>query len=77
MAERSEGACLFESRAPVPDRHTGYGHLREHFLDHTPLLLPLVTRLVVGSIPDGVAETSSPEWDRRLELPFTLEGAAA
>ena len=55
----------------------GYGHLREHFLDHTPLLLPLVTRLVVGSVPDGVAETSSPEWDRRLELPFTLEGAAA
>ena len=39
---------------------------------------PLPTlRPVVGSVPDGVAEAPSPEWDRRLELPFTVEVAAA
>jgi hypothetical protein len=31
----------------------------------------------VGSVPDGVAEAPSPKRDRRLQLPFTLEVAAA
>ena len=35
-----------------------------------PLLL---TWHIVGPVPDGVAEASSPEWDRHLELPFNLE----
>ena len=35
------------------------------------------TWLIVGSVPDGVAEAPCPEWDRRLELPFALEVAAA
>ena len=35
------------------------------------------TEEVVGSVPDGVAEAPSPELDRRLELPFTVEVAAA
>jgi len=44
--------------------------------DPHSLTPPLVT-WVVGSVPDGVAEAPSPEWDRRLELPFTVEVAAA
>ena len=33
--------------------------------------------VIVGSVPDGVAEAPSTERDRRLELPFALEVAAA
>ena len=39
--------------------------------------LPHRTWLIVGLVPDGVAEAPSPGWDRRLELPFALEVAAA
>jgi len=38
---------------------------------------PLLIWLIVGSVPDGVAEAPSPTGDRRLELPFVLEVAAA
>jgi hypothetical protein len=34
-------------------------------------------RSLVGSVPDAVAEAPSPKRDRRLELPFTFEAAAA
>jgi hypothetical protein len=37
-----------------------------------------IEHLLIGVVlADGVAEAPSPEWDRRLELPFTLEVAAA
>ena len=41
--------------------------------------VPLPTGLIVGSVPDGVAEAPSPKWSgaSRLELPFTLEVATA
>jgi hypothetical protein len=42
-----------------------------------PTLPPLVTWIVVGSVPDGVAEAPSSTWRRRLELPSVLEVAAA
>jgi hypothetical protein len=47
--------------------------LRGHLPDHTSLLLPLPTWLIVGSVPDGVAEAPGTERDRRLVLPFALE----
>ena len=38
---------------------------------------PPLSRLIVGSVPDGMAEAPSTEGDRRLVLPFALEVAAA
>ena len=38
---------------------------------------PLPIWLIVGSVPDGVAEAPRPGWDRRLDVPFTLEVEAA
>jgi len=52
--------------------YAGYAGTCER-LSCTPLLL---TWLIVGSVPDGVAEAPSLVWDRRLELPFALEVAA-
>jgi hypothetical protein len=36
-----------------------------------------LTWLIVGSVPDGVVDAPGPIWDRRLELPFVVEVAAA
>ena len=33
--------------------------------------------VVVGAVPDGMADTPRAGWSRRLELPFRLEVAAA
>jgi hypothetical protein len=55
----------------VPQYAGSVGHLLAHW-SRSPTL-----RAVVGSVPGGLADAPSPEGDRRLELPFTLEVAAA
>ena len=60
----------------VPVRRL-YGHLSGNERECIRPSPPPLTRLIVGSVPDVMAEAPGPAWDRRLELPFALEVAAA
>lgn len=62
--------CLITPERLHHGRHAA--RVRSGALPYPPTLW-----VVVGLVPDVVADAPRPGWDRRLELPFTLEVAAA